>query len=243
MDGTKAPIALQVGLFQGYPLSLHPFTAAIAPFLHALKLLPSTGVQISSVDRLSAAAYADDLKTFRSTMEGIKRQHFLVDDFLRWTGMKANPAKCSTLSVQRDIRDLHKTCDLGLKVEGTPIPALSASDSYKYLGIGDGFDHVRRRVKLDPTLTQLKHDATALLQSGLAPWQVVKAVKVYLYPRVEYALRYLRPFAQQLEGFDRHLVRELRHLLRLPTNATTSFFYAPVSRGGLGFLPTTSTLR
>uniref|UniRef100_A0AAV1VNX3 Uncharacterized protein n=1 Tax=Peronospora matthiolae TaxID=2874970 RepID=A0AAV1VNX3_9STRA len=77
------------------------------------------------------------------------------------------------------------------------------------------------------------------MQSGLAPWQVVKAVKVYLYPRVEYALRHLRSFAQQLEVFDRHLVRGLRHLLRLPTSATTAFFYAPVSRGGLGFLPLT----
>ena len=44
---------------------------------------------------------------------------------------------------------------------------------------------------------------------------------------------------QQLEGFDRHLVRGLRHLLRLPVNATSAFFYTPVSRGGLGFLPLT----
>ena len=68
---------------------------------------------------------------------------------------------------------------------------------------------------------------------------MIKAVKIYLYPRVEYALRHLRPFAQQLEGFDRHLVRGLRHLLRLPTNATAAFFYTPVSRSGLGFLPLT----
>jgi len=191
------------------------------------------------VDCPGASAYADDLKVFSSTVAGIKRQHAVVQDFLRWTGMAANPSKCSTLSVQKDTRGLHTPCDLGLQLDGSPIPALSGSDSYKYLGIGDGFDHVRRRVELAPALTLLKHDATALLQSGLAPWQVVKAVKVYLYPRVEYALRHLRPFAQQLEGFDRHLIRGLRHLLRLPVNATSAFFYAPVSRGGLGFLPLT----
>ena len=120
--------------------------------------------------------------------------------------MSANPSKCSTLSVQRNSHGLHQPCDIGLQLDGTPIPALSASDSYKYLGIGDGFDHVRRRVELAPALTELKHEATALLQSGLAPWQVIKAVKIYLYPRVGYALRHLRPFAQQLESFDRHLV-------------------------------------
>uniref|UniRef100_A0AAV1VP88 Reverse transcriptase n=1 Tax=Peronospora matthiolae TaxID=2874970 RepID=A0AAV1VP88_9STRA len=239
VDGTTAPIALKVGVFQGCPLSPHLFTAAIAPLLHALRLLPDTGVKLSSEDRPGAAAYADDLKAFSSTVDGIKRQHAVVQDFLRWTGMKANPMKCSTMSVQRDTRGLHRTSDLGLQLDGTPIPALSAADSYQYLGIGDGFDHVRRRIELGPALTQLKHDATALMQSGLAPWQVIKAVKVYLYPRVEYALRHLRPFAQQLEGFDRHLVRGLRHLLRLPTNATTAFFYAPVYRGGLGLLPLT----
>uniref|UniRef100_A0AAV1T4T1 Reverse transcriptase domain-containing protein n=1 Tax=Peronospora matthiolae TaxID=2874970 RepID=A0AAV1T4T1_9STRA len=239
VDGTTAPIALKVGVFQGCPLSPHLFTAAIAPLLHALKSLPDTGVKLSSEDRPGAAAYADDLKTFSSTVDGFQRQHSVVQDFLRWTGMKANSLKCSTMSVQRDVRGLHQTSDLGLQLNGTPIPALSASDSYQYLGIGDGFDHVRRRVELGPAIAQLKHDATALLQSGLAPWQVVKAVKVYLYPRVEYALRHLRPFAQQLEGFDRHLVRGLRHLLRLPTSATTAFLYAPVSRGGLGLLPLT----
>ncbi|CAI5734372.1 unnamed protein product [Peronospora destructor] len=129
--------------------------------------------------------------------------------------MAANPHKCSNLSVQRDLRGLHKTHDIGLQLDGAPIPALSAADSYQYLGIGDGLDQVRRRVEMALTLSQLKLDTIALLQSGLAQWQVVKAVKVYLYPRVEYVLRHLRPFAQQLEGFDRHLVRGLRHLFCL----------------------------
>ncbi|OWY94125.1 hypothetical protein PHMEG_00036232, partial [Phytophthora megakarya] len=178
---------------------------------------------MSGEGRPGAAAYADDLKTFSSTVDGTKRQHAIVADFLRWTGMAANPKKCSIMSVQRDTRGVLKTCDLGPQLDGVPIPALGMADAYTYLGIGDGFDHVRRRVELAPMLTQLKHDATALLQSGLAPWQVVKAVKVYLYPRVEYALRHLRPFAQQLEGFDTHLAHGLRHLLRLPKTATTAF--------------------
>ncbi|KAE8881490.1 hypothetical protein PF003_g34466 [Phytophthora fragariae] len=238
-DGTTDPISLRVGVFQGCPLSPQLFNAAISPLLFALQRLPATGVQLSADDCPGASAYADDLKVFSGTEDGIKRQHALVADFLRWTGMAANPNKCCTMSVQRDGRGVLKTEDLQLDLDGTPIPALSMSASYTYLGIGDGFDHVRRRVELAPALKQLKDDATALLQSGLAPWQVVKAVKTYLYPRVEYALRHLRPFQQQLEGFDRHLARGLRHLLQLPNNATAECFYAPVSRGGLGLLPLT----
>ncbi|KAG2882551.1 hypothetical protein PC115_g21917 [Phytophthora cactorum] len=96
-DGTTAPIRLRVGVFMGCPLSPHLFTAAIAPLLHALKRLPDTGVKLTGVDRPGAAAYADDLKTFSSSVDGVKRKHAVVVDFLRWTGMAANPSKCSTI--------------------------------------------------------------------------------------------------------------------------------------------------
>ncbi|KAG3043659.1 hypothetical protein PC121_g22414 [Phytophthora cactorum] len=109
-DGTTAPIRLRVGVFMGCPLSPHLFTAAIAPLLHALKRLPDTGVKLTGVDRPGAAAYADDLKTFSSSVDGVKRKHAVVVDFLRWTGMAANPSKCSTMSVQRGARGVLKTC-------------------------------------------------------------------------------------------------------------------------------------
>ncbi|OWZ09523.1 reverse transcriptase [Phytophthora megakarya] len=210
VDGTTDPVQLRVGVFQGCPLSPQLFNAAISLLLFALQQLPDTGVQLSSDDSLGVSAYADDLKIF----SGIKRQDALVSDFLRWTGMAANPGKCCTMSVQRYHRGMLKAEDLHLQLDGSPIPALSMSASYTYLGIGDGFDHVRRRVELAPTLKLLKDDATALMQSGLAPWQVVKAVKT-------------------------HLARGLRHLLRLPVTATAEWLYAPASRGGLGLLPLT----
>uniref|UniRef100_H3GYD1 Reverse transcriptase domain-containing protein n=1 Tax=Phytophthora ramorum TaxID=164328 RepID=H3GYD1_PHYRM len=227
-DGPTDLVRQLVGVFQGCPLSPHLFTAAISPLLHALDRLKDTGVRLSADDRPGASAYADDLKIFSGTADGVKRQHALVADFLRWTGMVANPNKCCTMSVQRDGRGVLKACDLELQLDGARIPSLIMNASYAYLGTGDGFDHVRRRIELVPALMQLKDDATALLQSGLAPCQVVKAVKTYLFPRVEYALRHLRPFQQQLEGFNRHLVCGLRHLLRLPVSATTSFFFVPL---------------
>ena len=113
-------------------------------------------------------------------------------------------------------------------------PSVSLNDCYTYLGVGDGFDHVRHRVQLAPKLQQIKREAVALIQSGLAPWQVVKALKTYVYPKVEYALRHLRPLQSQLQGFDRAVSRGLRHLLRLPQSSTSEFLYTPTSGGGLG---------
>uniref|UniRef100_A0AAV1T708 Reverse transcriptase domain-containing protein n=1 Tax=Peronospora matthiolae TaxID=2874970 RepID=A0AAV1T708_9STRA len=122
VDGNTASIALKLGVFQGCPLSPHLFNAAISLLLLALNSLPDTGVKVFSEDRPGAAAYADDLKTFSSTVDGIKRQHAAVQDFLRWTGMKANPHKYSTTSVQLDVRSLHMTSDLRLQLDGTPDP-------------------------------------------------------------------------------------------------------------------------
>ena len=237
VDGSTAAIQQRVGVFQGCPLSPHLFSAAISPLLHALQRLQESGVQLSSDDRLGVSAYVDDLKIFSSTKAGVTKQHGLVAEFLAWTGMTANPAKCRSMGVRRNSSGAVEADDLQLALDDTPIPTMTHMQSYTYLGIGDGFDHVRRRIELAPKLKSLKQDATALMASGLAPWQVVKAVKVYLYPRVEYALRHLRPEDQHLESFDLHLRRGLRHLLRLPKNATNDFFYAPVSRGGLCLLP------
>ncbi|KAE8951358.1 hypothetical protein PR001_g33756, partial [Phytophthora rubi] len=187
-----------------------------SPLLHALQKLPSSGVQLSGDDRPGVSAYADDLKIFSGTKAGVTAQHELVAAFLDWTGMKANPAKCRSMGVRRNGNGAVEADNLDLALADTPIPTMTHHQSYAYLGIGDGFDHVRRRIELAPKLKQLKQDATALIESGLAPWQVVKAVKVYLYPRVEYALRHLHPEDQHLRGFDDHLRRGLRHLLRLP---------------------------
>ncbi|KAE8984854.1 hypothetical protein PR002_g22806 [Phytophthora rubi] len=78
----------------------------------------------------------------------------------------------------------------------------------------------------------IKQDATALIESGLAPWQVVKAVKMYLYLRVEYTLRHLHPEDQHINGFDDHLRRGHRHLLRLPKDAKNEFFSPSSCRRG-----------
>jgi hypothetical protein len=239
VDGQTRAVRLRVGVFQGCPLSPHLFNAVLTPLLLALEHLPQAGVQLSGEDRPGACAYADDLKVFSTSNAGITSQHALIVKYLKWSGLRANPAKCRSLSVVRNARNTLAADKLKLAVHDVKIPSLSIHEGYTYLGIGDGFDHEMSRLELGPAITELKRDATALLQSGLAPWQVVKAIKVYLYPRIDYALRHLRPFNQQLVGFDRHLLRGLRQLLRLPKNATTEFFYAPVMRGGLGLLPLT----
>ncbi|KAF1325586.1 reverse transcriptase, partial [Globisporangium splendens] len=239
-DGPTDPIRQEIGVYQGCPLSPYLFIAALIPLLRGLQELPGVGVPLAENFRPCVSAYADDIKIFSDSASGIRSAHQLVERFLKWTTMRANPSKCALLAVTTNSRgNPELDTELQLHLDGTPIPRLTLSDSYAYLGIGDGFDHIQRRFALVPKLGELKKNVVALLRSPLAPWQILKAVKTYIYPQVEYALRHLRPLHSQLQGFDRVLSKGLRHLLRLPSSATTAFMYAPTSHGGLGLLPLT----
>lgn len=239
-DGGTRPIARNVGVFQGCPLSPLLFITAMAPLLRRLEQLVGVGVQLAPDQRPCAAAYADDIKIFCDSADGIRRCHRTVTEFLSWTGLRANAKKCASLSVTTNLRG-NPELDASVvhHIDNEAIPTLTLGDTYSYLGVGDGFDHVRHRLQLAPKFKQIQREAVALLRSELAPWQVLKAIKVYVYPKVEYALRHLRPSQSQLEGFDRAMTRGLRHMLKLPRSATNEFLHAPTSSGGLGIMPLT----
>ncbi|KAE8882100.1 hypothetical protein PF010_g11917 [Phytophthora fragariae] len=43
-----------------------------------------------------------------------------------------------------------------LKLHDEDVANMKLHDSYRYLGVGDGFDHVRHRLQLEPKLRQIK---------------------------------------------------------------------------------------
>jgi hypothetical protein len=161
-----------------------------------------------------------------------------VAKFLNWSTMKANPTKCAALAVTTD-RNGNPTADADfvLKLDDEVLPTLDLHSSYSYLGIGDGFNHVKRRFVMGPKLLQMKKQTAVLLRSGLAPWQILRAIKTYIHSQATYLLRHTRPVQEQLQSYDKFLASGLRHLLRLPKTATTHAIFAPIANGGLGFVP------
>ncbi|CAI5728751.1 unnamed protein product [Hyaloperonospora brassicae] len=234
-DGATDPVRQEMGVYQGCPLSPLLFIAALIPLVRRLEQLEDVGVPLADGVRPCTTAYADDIKIFSNSAAGIQRCHGVMKSFLQWTGLRANPAKCASLAVTLNSRSNPVPDEsVRLDLHGETITPLTLQESYRYLGVGDGFDHIQHRLQLEPKLQQLKREAIALMTSGLAAWQVVKALKTYVYPKVEYALRHLRPLQSQLHGFDCAVKRGLRHLLHLPQSATADFFYSPTSGGGLG---------
>ncbi|KAF1330412.1 reverse transcriptase, partial [Globisporangium splendens] len=238
---TTEPIKQERGVYQGCPLSPYLFLAAISPLLHVLQAESSSGITLGAGVTLNSTAYADDIKTFSSSAAGIRKTHALVMRFLKWTSLRANPQKCAFLPVTTGKRAEARKDSIKLEIDGTPIPTIDLSEGYTYLGVNDSYDPASKTRRLNDDLRQLKIDLSKLCRSTLAPSQVIKGIKTYLYPRIEFSLRHLRPPSAQLQGFDTAVNKQLRHLLRLPKTATTSLFYAPTSHGGLGLLPLTDT--
>ncbi|GAB9476684.1 reverse transcriptase [Globisporangium polare] len=235
--GMTDPIQHRVGVYQGCPLSPQLFITGIIPLLRALEQLPDTGVPLATNERPAVAAYADDLKVFSDSKAGIKKLHTCVEQFLKWSTMRANPAKCAALALTKDSHGRPAADDLALHLDGEAVPLLDLHSSYQYLGVGDGFNHVQRRAEMAPKLLDMKKQTTALLRSGLAPWQVLRAIKTYVQPQATYLLQHTRPLLVQLKGYDRVLTKGLKHLLRLPKSTTSCFVFSPIDKGGLGFVP------
>ncbi|KAH9103825.1 hypothetical protein AeMF1_019933 [Aphanomyces euteiches] len=236
-EGATPPLEQRCGVFQGCPLSPLLFIAGMTPLIEALQAMSTEcGVELSRGTCTSVTAFADDLKIYSRTPQGITRLHTLVADFLSWTTMTANPSKCALLAVDFVNRS-HVQAPMDLSLDGLPIPRLSWNDAYTYLGVREGFQHTHVRFQLTDKLRSLRHEAIALINSGLSPRQIFKALKVYTLSQLDYALRHVRATKSELVSFTTFLYRSLRHLLRLPAHSCNDFFASPPSCGGLGFLP------
>ncbi|CAH0518741.1 unnamed protein product [Peronospora belbahrii] len=70
------------------------------------------------------------------------------------------------MGVRRTAHGSTESDDLSLSLDNIPIPTMTLSQSYTYLRIGDGFDHVQRSLDVLPLLKLLKQDATALIPAN-----------------------------------------------------------------------------
>ncbi|KAF0683738.1 Aste57867_24228 [Aphanomyces stellatus] len=233
--GLTPPIPQRCGVFQGCPLSPLLFIAGLVPLMEALQsLAPQYGVPLAPGVDQCTTAFADDLKLFSPNRDGIQTLHRLVCLFLKWTTMEANPSKCALLAAKGN-QAIDTT--LVLKVCNAPIPHLGVEDGYKYLGIREGLDHHRVVLQLDGLLAGLKEAVVKLSKSKLAPSQWLKAVKTYIYSKLEYPLRHIDAPVSRLHTLTAAIHRAVRHVMHLPQATSAHFMASPVDCGGLGLLP------
>ena len=236
-EGCTGRITTCKGVKQGCPLSPILFNLAIEPLLHRLAACEE-GLELRTTDgkppaRVTHMAYADDLKTVASTRTGIQALHGVVERFLRWTGLEANPSKCATLGLK-----VGKTKQVPepveLKLHNQVLPVVKLGEAYKYLGIKDALESSVHHSQILSVMSKARKDITKILRSELLPWQKLDAIRTFVMSRLDYHLRHCYPYKHQLSAFDLHVRATLKAVFNLSKSTVQELFHQPIANGGLG---------
>ncbi|CDJ67949.1 hypothetical protein ENH_00045350, partial [Eimeria necatrix] len=236
-EGCTGRIANQRGVKQGCPLSPILFNLAIEPLLQRLAAC-NEGLELRTTDgkpqvKVSHMAYADDLKTVAATRVGISKLHQVVEDFLQWTGLKANPSKCATLGLK--VQKAKQVPDpVKLTLHNEVLPVVKLGEAYKYLGIKDAVESPVQQSQILRVMSRTKKDLNKLLRSELDPWQKLDALRTFVMSRLDYYLRHCYPYKQQLVAFDVYVRAALKAAFKLPKSTSKEVFHQPIPNGGLG---------
>ena len=212
-DGLTEPVRCQRGVRQGCPLSGLLFSLSMEPLLRTL-----TAAQIRCL------AYADDLALIFSQRTDVQDGLTLLERVCRWSGLTPNPAKSALLSVGAPSPDV-TLC-------GAPLTPLDRGEAYRYLGRPVG--HTRLTQPPLQVIAEARRDAALLLESPLAPWQKLDAVRTFIAPRLTHCLRLGVLPKGELEKLDSSIRWRVKGVLNLPVTATNRYLYAPTAAGGVG---------
>ncbi|XP_064462303.1 uncharacterized protein T26G10.4-like [Ornithodoros turicata] len=152
---------------------------------------------------------------------------------LRQIGLKLNAAKCRSLFISE--RQPVGLRDVICKVDGTPIGCLRDFESFPYLGRPVGYNIFRDNGEVDEAIELGKK----LLNSCLAPWQRIDAIKTFLYPSLKFAMRCGVLGKTDWSRLDNALRPLIKRSLYLPKSASTDYLYSSSKAGACGIPLTT----
>ncbi|KAL1481679.1 hypothetical protein MTO96_034303 [Rhipicephalus appendiculatus] len=218
-EGTTEPVAIASGLCQGCPLSGLLFNLVVDPVIR--------GVQ-GDGDAHNILAHADDLTPLADSPAQLQDRINIVETLASPLGLALNPAKCSSLHIcgatPVGMRPTTST------VSGVPIQPLQDNQPQRFLGRPLGF---RLPSRTGSAIDDAIAHASAIFSSMLAPWERIDAVKTFIYPALNFAMRcgvFTNTDWRRLDKVVRPLVKRT---LYLPGNASTHYIYGTAASGAV----------
>ncbi|CDJ65162.1 hypothetical protein ENH_00001690 [Eimeria necatrix] len=242
-EGCTRRIDNQQGVKQHCPLSPMLFNLATEPLLQRLTAC-NKGLEMRTTKgkppvMVSHTAYADDLKTAAATRSGISKLHQVVEDFLQWTGLEANPSKCATLGWK--VHAAKQQPDpVKLTLHKEILPLVKLGEANRYLRFKDALESPVHQNQILCVMRKAKKDTSRLLRSELLPWQKLDALRTFVLSRLEYHLRHCYSYKQHLAAFDIHVRAALKAAFKLPKSTVKevmevikrAFVYTPNDENG-----------
>lgn len=220
------------GVRQGDPLSPLLFNAVVDEGLVAVKRLGLGFEMNGHVYRF--LAFADDIVFVSETPVGLERQLSVFLEVMRVSGLEINGAKSATLRIVGCSKQHTYFVDERpfIRVTGAEqfIPALKATDTYKYLGLCVGVSG--RHLSSGAKLAQMLEELT---RCPLKPQQRLYLLRNHVYPRMIHRL-VLGPISVgMLKRLDKATRTAVKRWLKLPMRDTpVGLIHAGFTDGGLG---------
>ncbi|XP_070385103.1 uncharacterized protein [Dermacentor albipictus] len=217
--GITEAITIGAGLRQGCPLSGLLFNLVVDPVIRA----------VQGGDRQhNILAYADDLTLLAADPTTLQSRLDRVTALSARLGLRLNAAKCRTLHLSG--RHPVGTRPTSFTAGGNPIPALGDFEGHKFLGRPVGF----RVLPDETTVDEAIHLGRKLLSSMLAPWQRLDAIKTFLYPALNFAMRVDLASKGEWQRLDEELRPLMKKTLYVPARASNEYLYGSSQAGSAG---------
>nr|XP_054921325.1 uncharacterized protein LOC129382025 [Dermacentor andersoni] len=217
--GITSPIEISAGIRQGCPLSGLLFNLVLDPVVRALQ----------GGDRQhNVLAYADDLTPLADEQGTLQSRINVVATLSSQLGLRLNPAKCKSLHLSG--KTPVGTRPTTFTVYGTPIPSISDFEAHTFLGRPVGFSVLPDQATVDEAINVGRR----LLTSMLAPWQRLDAVKTFVFPAFNFAMRCGSLGKAEWSRLDTTLRPLIMRTLYLPANAANDYLYGSSAAGAIG---------
>ncbi|GBM04006.1 Retrovirus-related Pol polyprotein from type-1 retrotransposable element R2 [Araneus ventricosus] len=216
--GLTKDIPVLSGVKQGCPISGLIFDMCIDPIIR--------GVQAENRSH-KILAFADDLCLLANSPEELQLSLSFVNASLKRLGLALNPSKSVALHVSG--RNPVGVRNSPFFIDDAQIKNIAEGDFHKFLGKPVGFNPCPDY----QYLSDLAIIATRLLESCLAPWQRIAALKTF-FPALQFPMRNAQFDKEKWAEIDAMIRPEIKNTLGLPERACNDYLYASRKVGAVG---------
>ena len=236
-DWSTPAISLEIGVYQGDPLSVVIFNTVINTLVDSLKCHTELGYTLTPGHRTSLLQYADDTCITANGPSSCQSLLDTTDKWLQWSGMRAKVSKCHSLAIKSSSG---KMVDPQLEISGETIPFIG-NKTIKFLGMKVGVPQTTTAAKRELNM-KLENMLQAVDKTSLTRHQKLKLYKQAICPRLNWLLMiYEYPMSWIERQLNAMATRFVKKWSGLAKPANPNMLFLPQRYGGLD-LPSLSTL-